>query len=123
MARKPKYRHHKATDRAVVSINGRDIYLGQYNSKRSLTTYERIIAEWEASGRSTSFGVAKPDVTVAMLCADYMDYADEYYPRSGKNCKADQIRVALKVFDALLRITRLRLDSFSDSPIYSLVVA
>ena len=34
-ARVPLYRRHKPTDQAVVTINGRDIYLGKWNSKTS----------------------------------------------------------------------------------------
>ncbi len=29
----PKYRHHKATGKAVVNLNGHDVYLGPYGTK------------------------------------------------------------------------------------------
>jgi hypothetical protein len=31
--RNPKYRKHRATGEAVVTLNDRDIYLGPYNTK------------------------------------------------------------------------------------------
>ncbi len=48
----PKYRKHKATGQAVVTINGHDFYLGVHDTESSPSEYHRIIAEWEASGRS-----------------------------------------------------------------------
>ena len=41
----PKYRHHKASGQAVVTLNGRDRYLGKWRSKESRVAYERIIGE------------------------------------------------------------------------------
>ena len=31
----PKYRHYKPKDLAVVRIDGRDVYLGKYDSPKS----------------------------------------------------------------------------------------
>jgi hypothetical protein len=42
----PKYRHYKPKDLAVVRLDGRDIYLGKYNSPQSREKYHRTIAEW-----------------------------------------------------------------------------
>jgi len=42
----PKYRHYKPNDLAVVRIDGRDHYLGKYNSPESREKYHRLIAEW-----------------------------------------------------------------------------
>ena len=44
--RPPKYRRHKAKGLAVVTINGRDIYLGKYSSAASKEEYRRLIAEY-----------------------------------------------------------------------------
>jgi hypothetical protein len=44
----PNYRKHKATGQAVVTVAGRDIYLGKHNSAASRQEYNRIIAEWIA---------------------------------------------------------------------------
>jgi hypothetical protein len=41
----PKYRHYKPKGLAVVRIDGRDIYLGRYNSPESRQKYYRVLAE------------------------------------------------------------------------------
>ena len=41
--RVPSYRRHKPTDQAVVTINGRDIYLGKWNSTASKDEYGCIL--------------------------------------------------------------------------------
>ena len=43
--RVPTYRRHKATGQAVVTLNGRDIYLGRWGTKASKTEYRRLIGE------------------------------------------------------------------------------
>ena len=52
----PKYSLHKASGQAVIRLNGRDIYLGAYNSKESKTNYRRLIAEWSEQGRHNAVG-------------------------------------------------------------------
>src|SRR5437868_2778083 len=47
----PSYRLHKPSGRAVVSLNGRDHYLGAWNSPESRAEYDRLISEWLAAGR------------------------------------------------------------------------
>lgn len=39
---------------AVVRLNGRDFYLGSFGSPEAKTAYEKLIAEWLASGRRLS---------------------------------------------------------------------
>ena len=41
----PKYRKHKSTGQAVVTLNDRDYYLGPHNSKTSIAEYDRLTAE------------------------------------------------------------------------------
>ncbi len=79
MTRVPKYRHNKTTGRAVVTICGRDYYLGKYGSAGSKQAYKRLLAEWEATGYSTTFGQDTSVVTVAMLVSDFQDWAESYY--------------------------------------------
>jgi hypothetical protein len=50
-SRVPSYRRHKPTGQAVVTINGRDLYLGKWNSAASKDEYDRLIAEFLANGR------------------------------------------------------------------------
>ena len=47
----PSYCRHKASGQAVVTLNGRDHYLGEYGTPESRARYEQLIAEWVASKR------------------------------------------------------------------------
>lgn len=65
--RVPKYRKHSSGN-ARVTINDRVHYLGKYGTQASKREYDRLIAEFVASGRSASFGVDHESAyTVAML--------------------------------------------------------
>jgi hypothetical protein len=48
----PKCRHFKPKNLAVVRIEGRDYYLGEYDSPERHEAYRRVIAKWLTSGRS-----------------------------------------------------------------------
>jgi len=50
-SRIPKMTHHKASGQAVVRLAGRDLYLGAWQSNAARADYDRLIAEWLASGR------------------------------------------------------------------------
>jgi hypothetical protein len=49
--RLPKYRKHKHSGKAVVTLNGEDHYLGVHGSEERLGLYDKLIAQWLASGR------------------------------------------------------------------------
>lgn len=74
--RLPKYRLHKGSGQAVVTLSGRDFYLGPYHSSTSRTEYDRLTAEWLAHGRRTPGhrGYAG-DLSVNELLAAYWQYA------------------------------------------------
>jgi integrase len=79
----PKYRKHKASGQAVVTLNGRDNYLGPHGTSASKAFYDRLIAEWLIQGRR----VAAPTVeaiTIVMLCGRYLRFAKDYYLKDGK---------------------------------------
>ncbi len=44
--RVPSYRRHKPSGQAVVTLNGRDIYLGNWGTKAGKAEYERLIGQW-----------------------------------------------------------------------------
>ncbi len=94
MPRVPSYRHHKTSGRAIVTICGKDYYLGKYNTKESKLVYKRLLAEWESTGRSASFGMEPTKTTMAMLVSDFRDWASSYYPLNGKDSEAKQIALA-----------------------------
>jgi integrase len=74
----PSYRLHKATGQAVVTLAGRDIYLGKFNTAASRAAYSRLIAEWMAN-----HGTLAPnhDLTVVELAAAFMRHAKDFYKR------------------------------------------
>jgi integrase len=82
----PRYRLHKQSGQAVVSLplgggKYRDLLLGCHGSEESQREYERVINEWLASGRNAplkSSGPA-PDLTVAELCLRFWKHAEGLY--------------------------------------------
>ena len=87
LPRQPSYRLHKARNCAVVTINGKNHYLGPYDSPESHEEYARLIAEWKANRRGKS-GVSYPPetgvLTVNLLVLKYLDWVETYYVKHGK---------------------------------------
>jgi hypothetical protein len=83
--RTPSYRLHKPSGRAVVTIDGRDYYLGVHGSNESRAEYDRIIAEWLANGRRVSKAPvqAASDLSVNELLLAYLEFAEGYYRKRG----------------------------------------
>ncbi len=83
LLRIPAYRLHKPKQLAVVRLNGRDIYLGPYNSPESRQVYDRLIAEWLAAGRQTlPTGPAASNEggpSINELLVAYLTWARGYY--------------------------------------------
>jgi len=75
----PKYRKHRASGQAVVTLNRRDHYLGPYGTKASKCEYDRLISEYLNSGRSATFGAPRHDLTIVEVAVDYALYAKGYY--------------------------------------------
>jgi integrase len=90
--RKPSLRLHKPSKQAVVTIDGKDHYLGPWGSRWAQIEYDRLIGEWAASG-----GVGKAAdraVTVAELVLAYRKFANTYYAAPSR--EVAQIRLALR---------------------------
>jgi integrase len=80
----PTYRRHLASGQAIVTLQGRDHYLGRYGSAESKRTYDRIVGEWLAAGRPTS-ATASPDaVTTLEVLASFKRFAQSHYVKNGK---------------------------------------
>jgi len=77
----PSYRLHKPSGQAVVTLNGKDFYLGKYDTPESRAEYERMLAEWLANGRTLPGGGAggPADITVAEVVAAHHTFAQGYY--------------------------------------------
>jgi hypothetical protein len=85
--RTPSYRLYKPTGLAVVTLGGRDLYLGRFGTPESKAEYDRVIAEWLANGRRPGVvaagGRAGPDLTVSELILGYVRFAETYYVKGG----------------------------------------
>jgi integrase len=92
--RTPSYRLHKPTGQAVVTLNGRDIYLGKHGTLESRAAYDRTIAEWLAQGRSYRGADGR---TINEVVAAYLSYVDGYYTSAEPAC----IRLSLRPLRAL----------------------
>lgn len=80
----PRYRKHKASGRAIVTIEGRDIPLGPWNSRPSHIEYNRVISEYFAAGRHLPPKVTAADITVGEIIDRFWDHAQEYYRRKDR---------------------------------------
>jgi len=77
----PAYCRHRASGKAIVRINGHDHYLGPYDSKESRAEYDRVVAEWLASGRQftppETAEEQSPFVNEVLLA--YVEFAEKHY--------------------------------------------
>ena len=82
----PKYRHYKPKDLGVVRIDGRDIYLGRYNSPESREQYNRVIAEWLTTGSTPKSAASKAadlgGPTVNEIILGFLKTHDQHYRRA-----------------------------------------
>ena len=75
----PKYRLHKATGTAIVTIDGHDIRLGPWKSRPSIVEYERIIAEYLANGRHLHPKGTPEHISVGEVIERFWEHAQTYY--------------------------------------------
>lgn len=81
----PKYRRHRASGQAVVTIAGKDHYLGPHGTKASHREYDRLVGEWLAAGRPLNPAPAGPELTIVELAAEFWRYAKEKYRKNGRS--------------------------------------
>jgi len=99
--RPPAYRLHKARKCAVVTIDGKNHYLGPFGSPQSHEKYVRLIAEWRLHARhllsTTGPRRADPTLSVNELILAYFRHAQAYYVKDGRpTSEQDNIRQALR---------------------------
>lgn len=80
----PSLRLHKATGQAVVTLGGRDHYLGRHGTALAQEKYLRLIAEW-LSG--VERGAPPEGIAVAELIEKHLDWAEGYYVKDGRQTK------------------------------------
>jgi integrase len=94
--RTPKYRRHKPSGQAVVTLNGQDHYLGRHGSPESQAEYKRLVAGWLS-------GTLTQDPCVDELILAYIKYVDGYYTTGNE---PTNIRCALRPLRRLHGQTR-----------------
>ena len=109
ISRIPSYRLHKPSGQAVVTINGRDIYLGSFNSPDSQSRYKRVVAEWLATYQIDPCPVSSSPQTVNEILLAYLRYANSYYRKNDMPTKQmARIRAALRPVKELYGETSVR---------------
>jgi integrase len=109
----PSYCRHKASGQAVVTLGGKDIYLGVWDSPESRAKYHRLIAEWESNGRQSPEPVKvapAADPSVAEVILAFWRHAERHYRTadSGVSREILNLRDALKPVRALYGRTPAR---------------
>ena len=86
--RTPALRRHRPSAQAVVTLNGKDHYLGAWPADRrkappaARDAYDRLIAEWLANGRRLpSPEDERPAVTVNEVILAFWRWAEQHYRR------------------------------------------
>jgi integrase len=98
--RVPKYRLHKPSGRAVVTLGHRVVYLGKHGTADSRREYKRLTGEWMAS--AGNMPSPQNDTTVAELCAGYLKYAQSYYRKDGKPTGSmTRVKIVLRLLNSL----------------------
>ena len=99
----PSYRLHKASGQAVVTLNGKDVYLGPHGTPESKAGYDRVIEEWLASHKQLppqpADGPAPgrdPDLVIDEAFLPYWDFVRQYYRKNGQpTSEVDSIKRAV----------------------------
>jgi len=95
----PSYRLHKPSVQAVVTLNGRDFYLGAYATDVSRREYDRLIAEWLGHGRVVP---CDPAVSINEIVLGYWEHVQAYYRKNGHPTdETAAVRSALRPLAAL----------------------
>jgi integrase len=102
----PRYRLHKQSGQAVVSLplgNGkyRDVLLGPFDTDESKREYARVIDEWLAHGGpvlATRHSAGRANLTINELILAYWPTVEDYYrhPDGAPTQEVDNIRLALR---------------------------
>jgi hypothetical protein len=107
--RVPSYRRHRPSGQAVVTLDGRDHYLGKWNTKASRTEYDRLIGEWLAGGWCLPPGGENADLTVAELALRFWRFAKPYYRKDGRpTSELDEYRLSIRPLRRLYGSTLAR---------------
>jgi len=102
----PRYRHYKPKNLGVVRIDGRDHYLGRYDSAASWEKYHRLVAEWLRHLNTGGTISPSPTLTqsseghgpsIDQVILAYFEFAKGYYRKNDQlTGETENIRLALR---------------------------
>ncbi|HPO17371.1 MAG TPA: site-specific integrase [Candidatus Hydrogenedentes bacterium] len=100
-AKIPKFRHHKPTHQGYVELNNHRYYLGRYDDPKTKQRYDRTVQEWLANNRRVP--VSPSEITIAEMCAAFMDHAEIHYrhPDGRPTGQMDVVTYSLKPLKAV----------------------
>ena len=102
----PKYRLHKATKQAVVTLDGIDHYLGVHGTDVSKKQYDVLISEWLTNGRRLPKQAEQACLTVVELTDLYWQRCKQYYVKNGRPTDEQAgVKAALKYLNQLYAMT------------------
>src|SRR5688572_20258571 len=87
----PRLRHHRPSGRAVVTLNGRDVYVGAWGARAAQLEYDRLIGEWLANGRRFDGN----DLRIVELVEHYLEFARQYFKTERSTGEFDPLRRAI----------------------------
>ena len=109
----PSYRLHKVSGNAVVTVGGRDHYLGTHGSPESIDAYKRLIAEWTTAGpaaaaANNAASANGVDFRICELLSAYLEYAERYYVKDGEPTgEAKNVKEATRQLQEFYGMTRV----------------
>jgi integrase len=107
----PSYRKHRKSGQAIVTLSGKDHYLGPHGTKASRAEYDRLIGEWLANGRRSPNQSVETAITVETLLADYWRWAKTYYVKNGK-ASGEQSSIKIAIRDTRRLYASTSVDDF-----------
>src|SRR4051794_27414455 len=97
----PSYRRHAGSGQAIVTLKGRDCYLGKFGSAESRERYRALIAGFMQTGAAPQREDDPPTISECMV--GYLGHIHQHYrtPSGGLGNQAFMIKKALKVLRSL----------------------
>jgi integrase len=102
----PSYRKHRASGQAIVTLDGRDHYLGPHGTKASKAEYDRLIGEWLANGRRSTPSTS--NAYVSELIEGFWTHAETYYGGTPHRGELGSYRLVLQILKRLYGRTFVR---------------
>ena len=119
----PVYRHHKPSGQARVRWQGREIYLGTFESPESRQRYAELLTQIvtgakldikDATRRKSEIRPDGDGLSINELCVLFLQHAEQHYRKNGKRTSEyDLMTLAiepLKVLFGELQKQRAQLD-------------